>query len=91
VNHNNGVVEVELYNPASPADSLKAKNPANAEYAPGSTVTTYPGNIEGRSFSWTDGTCSNVYCHSGYTVSSGPVGLPLTTADDPALSLRGIR
>jgi len=27
----------------------------------------------------TDNTCGNVYCHSGYTVTSGPVGLPLTS------------
>ncbi|MFZ2199010.1 MAG: CxxxxCH/CxxCH domain-containing protein [Thermodesulfovibrionales bacterium] len=65
--HRNGSVEVELYNTAAPADSLKAKNPSNAAYDP------------------TAKTCSNVYCHSGYTVTSGPVGLPLTTADNPAL------
>lgn len=28
-------------------------------------------------------TCSNVYCHSGLTVTSGPVGLPLTSPPNP--------
>ena len=84
VKHNNGVVDVELYNPAAPADSIKAKNPATAVYTPGTVHTDYTYN--GRTFSWTNGACSNVYCHSGYVVtSSGPVGDPLTTADDPAL------
>lgn len=77
--HNNGTVEVELYNPAAPADSLKAKNPTNAAYITGASLTTYPSKMNGgRSLSWTNGTCSNVYCHSGFTVISGTaVGLPL--------------
>ena len=28
-------------------------------------------------------TCSNVYCHSGTSVTSGPVGLPLTSPPNP--------
>lgn len=65
--HQNGSVEVELYNTAAPADSLKAKNLSTAAY------------------DTTAKTCSNVYCHSGYVVfSSGPVGNPLTTADNSA-------
>lgn len=84
--HNNGTVEVELYNVAAPTDSLKAMNPSSALYTPGSTVTTYASKIpSGRQLSWTNGTCNDIYCHSGNTVSSGPVGLPLTTADNPAL------
>ena len=89
VYHQNGTVDVELYNAASPAGSLKAKNPSTASYTPGTNVSTYPNKLAGDPhpiFSYTDGTCSNVYCHSGYVVSSsGPVGNPLTTADDPAL------
>jgi predicted CxxxxCH...CXXCH cytochrome family protein len=64
-NHNNGTVDVELYNASAPAGSLKAKNPLNATYD----------NV-GK-------TCANVYCHSGYTVTSGPVGLPLTYPPNP--------
>ena len=30
-------------------------------------------------------TCSNVYCHSGTAVTSGPVGQPLTINDPPSL------
>jgi predicted CxxxxCH...CXXCH cytochrome family protein len=84
--HNDGVVEVELYNADAPADSLKAKNPPTAEYTPGLNVTAYPGHVDGQSFSYSDGTCNNVYCHSGYTVSSGSVGLPLTYPANPVPS-----
>jgi predicted CxxxxCH...CXXCH cytochrome family protein len=85
--HNNGTLEVELYDTAAPAGSIKEKNPLNAAYTPGGTVTTYPHKIAGQpAFSYSNGTCNNVYCHSGYTVtSSGTVGNPLTTADDPSL------
>jgi predicted CxxxxCH...CXXCH cytochrome family protein len=76
-NHNNGYVDVELYNPGAPAGSIKAKNPSDAAYAPGPHPTTYDSKVAGgRPLSYSDGTCSNVYCHSGYTISSGPVGLP---------------
>lgn len=75
--HNNGTVDVELYDASAPVGSLKAKNPSNAEYASGPTVSTYPSKISGgRSLSYSNGTCSNIYCHSGYTVISGPVGYP---------------
>jgi predicted CxxxxCH...CXXCH cytochrome family protein len=49
--HGDGIVEVELYNAASPAGSLKAMNQASASYS----VT--PGTTQ-------NGTCSGVYCHS---------------------------
>ena len=61
VNHMNGVVDKELYNPVAPAGSLKAKNPSTAAYDPVAK------------------TCRDVYCHSGYTIVSGPVGQPLTS------------
>jgi predicted CxxxxCH...CXXCH cytochrome family protein len=61
--HRNGTVDIELYNPAAPAESLKAKNPANAVYDPAGK------------------TCGNIYCHSGISVASGPVPLPVR---DPA-------
>jgi predicted CxxxxCH...CXXCH cytochrome family protein len=75
--HNNGTVDIELYDPNAPAGSIKAANPPNASYAPGPIRTTYDSKVSGgNSFSYSDGTCSNIYCHSGYTVSSGAVGLP---------------
>ncbi len=58
-NHNNGVVDLELYNPSSPPGSLKSMNPPTAAYAPGSTVYYDPDGLP-----YTYGTCSNVYCHS---------------------------
>jgi len=90
--HNNGTVEVELYNAAAPAGSVKAKNPSNSAYTPGGVTTTYAHKIAGQpDFFYTNGTCNNVYCHSGYTViSSGPVGSPLTSppnAVPPGLKL----
>jgi predicted CxxxxCH...CXXCH cytochrome family protein len=78
--HLDGIVQVELYDAASPAGSLKAKNPLSAAYTPGGVTTTYAHKIAGQpDFSYTDGTCNNVYCHSGYTITSGPVGYPLYT------------
>jgi predicted CxxxxCH...CXXCH cytochrome family protein len=89
VYHQNGTLDVELYNPASPAGSLKAKNPPTAAYTPGSNPTSYVKSLypDGTyTFTYSDGTCSDVYCHSGYTVSSsGSVGNPLTISDDPTL------
>src|SRR5512147_1746692 len=80
--HNNGTVEVELSNPLAPAGSLKAKNPLNAVYSAGSTTTVYaaknPAVIGNRSLSYSNGTCSNVYCHSGPAVATaGTVGPPV--------------
>jgi len=57
--HRNGVVEVELYNANSPAGSLKAKNPVSASYTPGGTVY-----FDNDGLPYTQGSCSNVYCHS---------------------------
>ncbi len=80
VKHNNGTVDVELYDASAPVGSLKAKNPSNAAYVSGSTVSTYPSKMSGgRSLSFSNGECSNIYCHSGYTVTSGPVGYPTGT------------
>lgn len=74
--HGDGIVEVELYNPNAPAGSIKARNPSNALYTAGSTTSTYAGKLASVSFSYSNGTCNNVYCHSGYAVSSGSVGDP---------------
>jgi predicted CxxxxCH...CXXCH cytochrome family protein len=76
--HNNGTVNVELYDPAAPSGSLKSLNPPTAQYVPGANVTVYASKLAGAPpFSWSDGRCSDVYCHSGPSVSSGPVGQPL--------------
>ena len=80
--HRDGILQVELYNPAAPSDSLKMKNPSTAAYAPGTNVVTYPSKVVGDTtiFSYSDGTCSNAYCHSGNTVTSGSVGFPLQSS-----------
>lgn len=76
--HADGTLQVELYNANSPEGSIKAKHPSTAAYTPGTTITSYPHKVAGQpDFSWSDGSCSNVYCHSGYTYTSGPVGAPL--------------
>lgn len=83
--HNNGTVDVELYNAAASAGSLKSMNPSDAAYTAGSTITTYASKMTGgRPLSWTNGTCSSVYCHSGFIVtSSTAVGNPLTYPANP--------
>jgi len=75
-----GAAEVDLSPLDAPAGSLKALNPPSASYTPGGTVRT-----DARGFAYTEGTCSNVYCHSRSEVSvPGPVaepgsaGLPFT-------------
>ncbi len=73
--HGDGVIEVELYNSLAAAGSLKALNPPSAAYAAGGNVFT-----DSRGFTYTDGTCSNVYCHS-YTDWKTPGGVPEWTTD----------
>jgi len=57
--HNNGTVDMELYNPLAAADSIKGLNPSSAAYVPGNIVLT-----DTRGISYTDGMCNNIYCHS---------------------------
>ena len=57
--HGNGTVEVELHDPEAAAGSIKSLNPSAAAYANGTTIHT-----DSRGFTYTNGTCSNVYCHS---------------------------
>jgi predicted CxxxxCH...CXXCH cytochrome family protein len=59
LNSGNGSAEIELYNANAPAGSLKELNPPTATYTPGLTVFT-----DADGFNYTQGTCSNVYCHS---------------------------
>lgn len=68
--HRNGTVNVELYNAASPAVSLKAKNLAFASYIPGGTVF-----YDDKGIPYTLGTCNGVYCHS-YNAWTTPGGVP---------------
>ncbi len=87
--HNNGVLnsgggsaEIVLYDPNAPAGSVKSLNPATATYTPGTTIYT-----DAKGLKYTQGTCSNVYCHSGPEVTTtgtipnptpGPTTYPLT-------------
>lgn len=57
--HNNGFVNIKLYDTAAPADSMKAKNPTNARY-----VKSGAKLYDNRNYPYYNGTCSNVYCHS---------------------------
>jgi hypothetical protein len=77
--HINGTVDMELYNAATPAGSLKSLNPPTAAYTPGSTPYT-----DAKGIPYTLGSCSNVYCHSE-TAWSAPTnpGDPLLTGGDP--------
>jgi len=73
--HQNGTVDVELYDPT--AGGLKALNPPNASYTPGATVLRDAFNVP-----YTLGTCANVYCHSGPTYAT-PGGVPAPGVDFP--------
>ncbi len=69
--HNDGTVDIELYNASTPGGSLKSLNPPEAAYTPGGTVYNDPFGIP-----YTLGTCSNTYCHSRTDWTSGPVPPP---------------
>ncbi len=71
---NGGLAEVELYNPNAPVGSLKRRSPA-ATYTPGATVL-----IDNKGRQYTQGTCANVYCHSGPSYST-PAGVPTPGVD----------
>ncbi len=70
--HQNGTVDVELYNAAAPGSSLKGLSPPSASYTPGGTVYT-----DAHGISYTHGTCSDVYCHSRTDwLSPDPISQP---------------
>ncbi len=71
---NGGLAEIELYNPSAPAGSLKARSPG-ATYTPGTTVFT-----DNKGKTYTEGTCANVYCHSGPSFST-PGAVPVPGVD----------
>jgi len=60
-NSGGGDAEIELYNPDSPAGSIKALNPPTATYTPGATLYV---DSKGKKYT-VGGTCNNIYCHSG--------------------------
>ncbi|MFH0980217.1 MAG: cytochrome c3 family protein [Planctomycetota bacterium] len=71
--HRNGTVDVELYNAAAPAGSLKSLSPSTASYTPGGTTYTDDHGIP-----YSLGACSNIYCHSKTDWSSpDPISAPL--------------
>ncbi|MBI5501299.1 MAG: CxxxxCH/CxxCH domain-containing protein [Deltaproteobacteria bacterium] len=63
--HMDGGVDVVLYDPAAPAGSLLALNPATARYTPGSTVLYDTDGIP-----YSEGTCTDMYCHSSGQASA---------------------
>ncbi len=71
---NGGRAEIELYNPNAPPGSLKARSPL-AVYTPGPTVFTDSSGIP-----YTQGTCGNVYCHSGPAYAT-PAAVPRPGVD----------
>jgi len=75
-NSGGGVAEVELDPSTATAGSLRALHGASASYTPGTTLQT-----DADGFAYTEGgSCSEVYCHSGKSVSvPGPVPEPGVT------------
>ena len=70
LNPGGGSAEIELDPSKAPLGSLKAKNPMNAAYTPGAQVFS-----DAQGLQYTQGTCSNVYCHSRKQFST-PGGVP---------------
>jgi predicted CxxxxCH...CXXCH cytochrome family protein len=67
--HMDGTVDIDIAQETAPANSLKAKNGKAAD---------------GKAAVYSSGSCSNVYCHSGKSVTSTDPGMPL-----PGLDSRG--
>ncbi|MCA9552844.1 MAG: hypothetical protein KC933_22610 [Myxococcales bacterium] len=68
---NGGLAQVVLYDPSAPAGSLKALNPPTASYVPGPVT-----NTDAFGLSYTEGTCSDVYCHSRVDTTSSAPAVP---------------
>jgi predicted CxxxxCH...CXXCH cytochrome family protein len=85
-NHGNGVpnagggtAEIDLSPTGAPIDSVKALNPTTASYTPGGSTFS-----DADGFSYTLGSCDEVYCHSSLTVDvPGPVMEPADVVDEP--------
>jgi len=73
-NAGGGQAEIDLSPAGAPMGSVKSMNLVTASYTPGDTVL-----VDANGFSYTEGTCSDVYCHSEKTVATpNPVPLPGT-------------
>lgn len=68
---NGGRAEIELHDASSPVGTIKALHPASAFYVAGPVELT-----DAFGLTYTEGTCSNVYCHSGIQTTSGAVAVP---------------
>ena len=85
-NHGNGVpnsgggtAEVDLSPVGAPPASIKAMHLGSATYTPGGTTF-----LDTVGFTFTLGTCADVYCHSELTVDvPGPVDEPVSAAPGP--------
>ncbi len=64
-NPGGGMAEVEFDPAGAPAGSLRAMHDANASYNYGGTVITDPDG-----FTFTQGNCESIYCHSARSVES---------------------
>lgn len=58
-NAGGGQAELLFNDPSAAADPIKGSNPSIASYTPGGSVL-----VDGRGFRYTEGSCSNIYCHS---------------------------
>ncbi len=82
-NSGGGRAEIDLSPAGAPPGSLRARNPATASYQPGGTLL-----YDSRGFAYTEGTCSDVYCHSAARVEvPGPVAVPGTDFAFPGYPL----
>jgi len=68
-----GTVQVELYNGAAKAGTVKSFNSDLSQYNSGTTVYQ-----DSRGVFYTNGNCSNIYCHSAGT-SSGSTRKPISS------------
>ncbi len=76
-NPGGGQAQIDLSPAGAPLGSLRSLNDASASYTPGGTVHT-----DGDGFSYTEGSCGGVYCHSRSTVST-PGIVPEPEVDFP--------
>lgn len=67
-----GVNQIEFYNPAAPAGTLKGLNSIMSRYSSGSATL-----VDNRSISYTNGSCRDIYCHSDGT-SAGTSRQPVS-------------
>ncbi|HEY3448493.1 MAG TPA: CxxxxCH/CxxCH domain-containing protein [Myxococcales bacterium] len=84
-------------NAGTPADPLAAevafdgtsdpKNPAPAAYAAGTTLTSV--EPDGRSFKYSNGTCTSVYCHSNASPAGGTLAYKSPTWTGGPLACNG--